>query len=75
MTRRELAGLAVLGIGGLTLVQLLRFVAISMLPWAVALLLEYPAVILVALTARLWLGEHLPKLQVAEATISLASRT
>lgn len=63
---RELAGYAALGIGGLAMLQWLYAAAISMLPVGVGLLIEYTAVILVALTAwlifkekvhaRLWLA-------------------
>ena len=63
---RELAGFAALGIGGLAMLQWLYAAAISMLPVGVGLLIEYTAVILVALTAwlvfkekvhaRLWLA-------------------
>ncbi len=56
VTRRELAALALLGVGGLAMVQWLYAVAISKLPVGVALLFEYTAVILVALTA--WLVFH-----------------
>ncbi len=59
VTRRELAALALLGIAGLAMVQWLYAVAISMLPVGVALLFEYTAVILVALTAWLVFGERI----------------
>ncbi len=51
VTKRELAGLAALGIGGLAMIQWLYAVAISRLPVGVALLIQYTAVIIVALTA------------------------
>jgi drug/metabolite transporter (DMT)-like permease len=59
ITRRELASFALLGIGGLAMVQWLYSVAISVLPVGVALLFEYTAVILVALTAWLVFGERI----------------
>lgn len=59
VTRHELASLALLGVGGLAMVQWLYAAAISMLPVGVALLLEYMAVILVALTAWLVFGERI----------------
>ncbi len=57
-TRRQLAGLAVLGVVGVALVQWLYFVAIARLPVGIALLLEYTAPLLVALWARFVLGER-----------------
>lgn len=59
VTRRELVALATLGVGGLAMVQWLYSVAISTLPVGVALLLEYTAVILIALTAWLVFGERI----------------
>ena len=59
VTRRELGALALLGVGGLAMVQWLYAVAISKLPVGVALLFEYTAVILVALTAWLVFGERI----------------
>lgn len=59
VTRREIAALALLGVGGLAMVQWLYAVAISELPVGVALLFEYTAVILVALTAWLVFGERI----------------
>jgi len=59
VTRRDLFGLALLGVGGLAMVQWLYAAAISMLPVGVALLFEYTAVILVALTAWLVFGEKI----------------
>ncbi|GGC06655.1 EamA family transporter [Cellulomonas carbonis] len=55
--RRELAGLAVLGVVGMAMVQWLYFVAISRLPVGLALLVEYTAPVLVALWARFVLRE------------------
>lgn len=54
---RELAGIAVLGIVGMAMVQWLYFVAISRLPVGLALLIEYTAPLLVALWARFVLRE------------------
>ncbi len=54
---RELAGLAVLGVVGMAMVQWLYFVAISRLPVGLALLIEYTAPLLVALWARFVLKE------------------
>lgn len=51
ITRREAVGFVVLGVVGLAMVQWLYAVAISRLPVGVALLIEYTAVILVALAA------------------------
>lgn len=59
VTRRELGALALLGVAGLAIVQWLYAVAISILPVGVALLFEYTAVILVALTAWLVFGERI----------------
>ena len=51
ITRREVLGFALLGVVGLAMVQWLYAVAISRLPVGVALLIEYTAVILVAVAA------------------------
>jgi len=53
ITRREVIGFALLGIVGMAMVQWLYAVAIERLPVGVALLIEYTAVILVALAARI----------------------
>lgn len=55
---REVGWFAMLGVGGLAMVQWLYSVAISLLPVGVALLFEYTAVVLIALTARLVFKEH-----------------
>ena len=55
---RQIAWFAALGIGGLAIVQWLYSVAISLLPVGVALLFEYTAVVLIALTARLVFKER-----------------
>lgn len=54
---RELAGLALLGVVGVALVQWFYLVAISRLPVGLALLIEYTAPLLVALWARFVLHE------------------
>ncbi len=59
VTRRDVVGFALLGIGGLAMVQWLYSVAISLLPVGVALLFEYTAVVLVALSAWLVFGERI----------------
>ncbi len=70
VTRRELGGFALLGIGGLAMLQWLYAVAISMLPVGVALLIEYTAVIMVALTAWLVFKERVhPRLWVAIGSV------
>lgn len=58
LTAREVGWFAMLGVGGLAMVQWLYSVAISLLPVGVALLFEYTAVVLIALTARVVLKEH-----------------
>lgn len=58
ISRREVGWFAMLGVGGLAMVQWLYSVAISLLPVGVALLFEYTAVVLIALTARLVFKEH-----------------
>ncbi len=59
VTLRQLASLAMLGVGGLAMVQWLYSVAISRLPVGVALLFEYTSVILIALTAWVVFGERI----------------
>ncbi|WP_062466492.1 EamA family transporter [Demequina maris] len=58
VTRRELGFYALLGIAGLAMIQWLYSVAIARLPVGVALLFEYTAVVLVALTALLVFKER-----------------
>lgn len=75
LTRRQLAFFAALGVGGLAMIQWLYSVAISLLPVGVALLFEYTAVILIALTARFVFGERVhPRLwwAIAGVLIGLA---
>lgn len=55
---KELAGLALLGVVGMAMVQWLYFIAISRLPVGLALLIEYTAPVLVALWARFVLREQ-----------------
>lgn len=59
LTRRDAVGLAALGVGGLAMIQWLYAVAISRLPVGVALLIEYTAVIMVALAAWLIFKERI----------------
>jgi len=58
ISRRDALGLAALGIGGLAMIQWLYAVAISLLPVGVALLIQYTAVIMVALAAWLLFKER-----------------
>src|SRR5690554_4365305 len=58
LARREIGWFALLGVGGLAMVQWLYSVAISLLPVGVALLFEYTAVVLIALTARVVFKER-----------------
>lgn len=58
ITRRDALGLAALGVGGLAMIQWLYAVAISLLPVGVALLIQYTAVVLVALAAWLLFKER-----------------
>ena len=62
LSRRELPLLAVYGVAGVGLVQVSYFVAIERLPIGLALLLEYLAPLLVALTARFVLRERVSAL-------------
>lgn len=67
---REALGFAALGIGGLAMLQWLYAAAISLLPVGVALLIEYTAVVLVALTAWLVFKEKVhPRLWLAIAAV------
>lgn len=58
LTLREGISLAALGIGGLAMIQWLYAVAISILPVGIALLIEYTAVVIVALAAWLIFSER-----------------
>ena len=62
LSRRELPLLTVYGVAGVGLVQVSYFVAIERLPIGLALLLEYLAPLLVALTARFVLRERVSAL-------------
>ena len=63
---REVAGFALLGIAGLAMLQWLYAAAISLLPVGVALLIEYTAVIMVAVFAWLVFKERVhPRLWLA----------
>ena len=57
--RRELLFLAVFGVAGIGLVQLLYFVAIERLPVGIALLIQFLGPLFVALFARLVYREHI----------------
>lgn len=71
-SRRQLVSLAALGIGGLAMIQWLYAIAISILPVGVALLIEYTAVILVALAAWLIFNERVqPRLWLAIGAVLL----
>ena len=59
---RELRLLALYGIGGLALTQLMYFLAIWLLPVGVALVLEFTAPFLVALWVRFVRGQSVPRL-------------
>lgn len=70
ISRSEVLFFAALGIAGLAMIQWLYSLAISLLPVGVALLFEYTAVVLVALTARLVFGERVhPRLWWAIAAV------
>jgi drug/metabolite transporter (DMT)-like permease len=58
VTRRQLALLAALGVGGLALVQWAYFFAIHRLPIGEVLLIQYVAPLIVALWARFAFREH-----------------
>jgi drug/metabolite transporter (DMT)-like permease len=58
ITRRDALGLATLGVGGLAMIQWLYAVAIAALPVGVALLIQYTAVVMVALAAWLLFKER-----------------
>lgn len=66
VTRRQLIDSAVLGIVGIALVQWLYAVAIERLPVGIALLIEYTAVLLVAVIGRFFFAETVrPRLWLA----------
>jgi drug/metabolite transporter (DMT)-like permease len=72
VTRRELAFLAVFGIGGLAFVQLFYFVAIERLEIGIALVIQYLAPVFVALWARFVAGEAVRRRLWAAIALSLA---
>ena len=66
ISRREVGGFALLGIAGLAMLQWLYAAAISLMPVGVALLIEYTAVIMVAVVAWLVFKERVhPRLWAA----------
>ncbi len=66
VSRRELLSLAVLGIVGVALMQWLYAVAIGKLPVGIALLIEYTAVLMVAVVGRVFFAEQVkPRLWLA----------
>ena len=58
ITRRQVAVMALLGVAGVALLQWTYAVAISLLPVGIALLLEYLAVLAVAVIARVFFRER-----------------
>ncbi len=63
---REMASLAVLGVVGVAMVQWLYAVALERLPVGIALLIEYTAILMVAVVARVFFAEAVrPRLWVA----------
>lgn len=66
VSRRELVQSAVLGIVGMALVQWLYAVAIERLPVGIALLIEFTAVLMVAVVGRIFFAENVrPRLWLA----------
>lgn len=66
VSRRELVSLAVLGIVGVALMQWLYAVAIEKMPVGIALLIEYTAVLMVAVVGRVFFAERVrPRLWLA----------
>lgn len=66
VSRRELVNLAVLGIVGVALMQWLYAIAIGQLPVGIALLIEYTAVLMVAVVGRVFFAEQVrPRLWLA----------
>ncbi len=58
LNRRQLGVMALLGVTGIALLQVSYALAIQLLPVGIALLLEYTAVLMVALIAFFFLGER-----------------
>jgi len=75
VTRRQLAGLAVLGVVGVALVLWLYLVAIERLHVGIALLLEYTSPLLVALFARFVLRERVRRRVWLALALSLVGLT
>jgi drug/metabolite transporter (DMT)-like permease len=73
--RKELAFLAVYGIAGLALIQLLYFLSIHRLPIGIALLIQYLAPLLVALWARYVTHEPVRRRVWAALALALAGLT
>ncbi len=70
ISRRDMLGLALLGVAGLAMIQWLYSVAIAILPVGIALLIQYTAVVIVALAAWLLFKERVhPRLWVAIAAV------
>ncbi len=70
VTGKQLVVFAVLGIGGVALLQWFYATAVSLLPVGIALLLEYLAVLFVAVIARVFFAEKVkPRLWVAIALV------
>jgi drug/metabolite transporter (DMT)-like permease len=66
VSRRELVSLAALGIVGVAMVQWLYALALGRLPVGIALLIEYTAVLMVAVVARVFFAEAVrPRLWLA----------
>jgi drug/metabolite transporter (DMT)-like permease len=72
VTRRQLALLAALGVGGLALVQWAYFFAIHRLPIGEVLLIQYVAPLIVALWARFAFREHVGRRIWAALAFSLS---
>ena len=73
--RDELAALAVYGIAGIALIQLLYFLSIRRLPIGIALLIQYLAPLLVALWARYVMHEPVRRRIWAALALALAGLT
>lgn len=71
VSRRDLARLAVLGIGGMALSQYTYYVALTRIPVATTLLITYTAPLFVLAAAVLLVGEPLARRDVAAATATL----
>ncbi|PKQ25774.1 MAG: EamA family transporter [Actinobacteria bacterium HGW-Actinobacteria-4] len=58
VTRRQVIAMAILGVGGVAMIQWLYAEAIALLPVGIALLIQYTAVLLVALASWLFFKER-----------------